>query len=160
MRRLTVRISAVLTVLALCLGSAYQAGAAPFVFSTGPFTNQMGSASRPAVGGAFEIESADDFILTAPTQINRVQFTGLLVGGNISNVNLTGTVLEIYRVFPNDSNVGRTSGPPTFSTPQVPTRANSPSDVELVGRSRLDFSGEIVSQIAPSFTVLNSVTPG
>ena len=26
-----------------------------------------------------------------------------------------------YRVFPNDSDVGRTSGPPTFSTPQVPT---------------------------------------
>jgi hypothetical protein len=41
-------------------------------------------------------------------------------------------VVEIYRVFPKDSDVGRTSGPPTFSTPQVPTRANPPSDVELV----------------------------
>ena len=30
--------------------------------------------------------------------------------------------MEIYRVFPNDSNTVRTSGAPTFSTPQVPTR--------------------------------------
>jgi hypothetical protein len=43
-------------------------------------------------------------------------------------------VVEIYRVFPDDSDVDRTSGPPTFSTDQVPTRVNSPSDVALDAR--------------------------
>ena len=47
-------------------------------------------------------------------------------------------VVEIYRVFPNDSDVGRTSGSPTFSTSQVPTRVNSPSDVAFDSR---DSSG-------------------
>ena len=46
-------------------------------------------------------------------------------------------IVEIYRVFPNDFDVGRTSGAPVFSTAQVPTRVNSPSDVALDSR---DFS--------------------
>ena len=44
---------------------------------------------------------------------------------------IKNVVVEVYRVFPADSNVGRTSGPPMFSTPNVPTRVNSPSDVAL-----------------------------
>jgi hypothetical protein len=64
-------------------------------------------------------------------------------------------------VFPSDSNVGRTSGAPTFSTPQVPTRVNSPSDIELVDRStasgNLSFT---TTQLSQSFTALNSVEPG
>jgi hypothetical protein len=36
--------------------------------------------------------------------------------------------VEIYRVFPADSDVGRTSGPPTFSTsPSIPARAAAAS---------------------------------
>src|SRR5262249_35656608 len=80
-----------------------------------------------------EFESADDFVLTSSTRVLNASFTGLLTGGatpsDVSNV-----VVEIYRVFPNDSDVGRTSGPPTFSTNQVPTRVNSPSDVAFQSR--------------------------
>ena len=136
------------------------ANAAPFHFSTGDVTNLIATASRPGSASGIEIESADDFILSTPTLINHLTFTGLLVGGNFGNIDLTKTVIEIYRVFPSDSNVGRTSGSPTFSTSQVPTRVNSPSDVEFEGRSAADFSTIMASVINASFTVQNSVTPG
>jgi len=70
-------------------------------------------------------------------------------------------VVEIYRVFPKDSNVGRTSGAPDFSTPQVPTRVNSPSDVAFAERDssggQLSFTSGVLSS---SFTAANSVQPG
>src|SRR5215471_5012196 len=112
---------------------AMPASATPFFFSTGNVTNLMATATRPESPGKFEIESADDFALTSSTTINSATFTGLLTGGaTIANI---GEVrVEIYRVFPADSNVARTSGPPTFSTSQVPTRVNSPSDVEVDDR--------------------------
>ena len=57
--------------------------------------------------------------------------------------------------------MGRTSGPPTFSTPQVPTRVNSPSDVEFADRSasahNLTFTPGIIQS---SFTANNSVLNG
>ncbi len=69
--------------------------------------------------------------------------------------------VEIYRVFPADSDVGRTSGPPTFSTSQVPTRVNSPADVEFDDRdtasANLSFSTAVLN---PTFTALNSIQPG
>src|SRR5438128_8141898 len=83
-----------------------------FTFSTGSPNGLIGTASRPGVG-AFEIESADDFILSQTTLINHITFTGLLVGGTLANIDPSQLVLEMYRVFPNDSDVGRTSGPPT-----------------------------------------------
>src|SRR5205823_2924209 len=119
------------------------------------------TATRPASTGKFEIESADDFVLTSPTSITSATFTGLLTGGaTIANI---GEVrVEIYRVFPKDSDVGRTSGPPTFSTSQVPTRVNSPSDVALDTRDsgavgELSFT---TTQLSASFTAANSVQPG
>jgi hypothetical protein len=137
---------------------ALPAAAAPFFFSTGNPDGRMATASLPQ--GGFEIESADDFVTTAPTtQISKASFTGLLPSGT-SLINITQVVVKIYRVFPNASDVARTSGPPTFSTSQVPTRVNSPSDVVFDSRdsstSGLTFSAAIIS---PSFTTLNSVTP-
>src|SRR3954447_6930732 len=118
--------------LALLLVCASPAAAAPFAFSNGDVTNLMAAASRPS-GGAFEIEAADDFLLGAETNINGGSFTGLLPSGTLPSA--IGQVrVEIYRVFPADSNVGRTSGPPLFPTSQVPARLNSPSDVALDDR--------------------------
>lgn len=134
---------------------ATPAMATPFLFSTGTPDGRMASASRP--GGAFEIESADDFALTAATTLNSASFTGLIPTGST----VQSVVVEVYRVFPNDSNVGRTSGSPTFSTAQVPTRVNSPSDVAFGSRDSsggtLSFS---TSVLASSFTANNSVRPG
>ena len=134
--------------------------AVPFVFSTGNPDGKMATASQPATAGKIEIESADDFVLTSTTAINSATFTGLLTGGATA-ANIGGVRVEIYRVFPNDSDVGRTSGPPTFSTPQVPTRVNSPSDVELEDRdtagNNLSFSTHTLNA---SFTAANSVLTG
>jgi hypothetical protein len=132
------------------------------LFSTGDPDGRMATASRPESAGKIEIESADDFVLTGPTSITSATFTGLLTGG-ATTANIGEVRVEIYRVFPADSNVGRTSGPPTFSTSQVPTRVNSPSDVALVDRDtapspgNLTFSATVLNN---NFTAGNSVLPG
>lgn len=150
-----------------CLSSVYAlslllattaATATPIFFSTGDPDGKMGTASRPASAGVFGIESADDFMLSQHTTISSATFTGLLTGrATAADIGLVG--VEIYRVFPNDSNVARTSGPPTFSTSLVPTRVNSPADVAFDTRSGsgLSFSA---STLSASFTVSNSVQPG
>jgi hypothetical protein len=140
-----------------CIAAVTPSNADTLLFSTGSPDGKMAVASRPASGSTFEIEAGDDFIFSSTTQINSATFTGLLpAGSSVNDVNV-----EIYRVFPNDSNVGRTSGPPTFSTPQVPTRVNSPADVELASRdsaaNQLTFS---TSVLASSFMAQNSVQPG
>src|SRR5262249_10553305 len=112
--------------LTLTVGAApLPAMAEAFSFSTGSPDGLMATASRPDAGGQSEIEPGDDFLLGQATSITSATFTGLLTGrgsvGDIGNV-----VVEIYRVFPLDSNTNR--------TPNVPTRANSPSDVAFDSR--------------------------
>jgi PEP-CTERM motif len=135
---------------------AVPATADPFFFSTGAPDGKMATATRPSTAGKFEIESADDFVLTTTTSITSATFTGLLTG----NESVGEVRVEIYRVFPNDSDVGRTSGPPTFSTPQVPTRVNSPSDVELVDRDTASGNLTFATRDLGTFSALNSVQPG
>ena len=148
---------ATIATLMLIAGVAH---AGPFFFSTGTVNNLMATASRPDAAGKFEIEAADDFVLTgSQTRLTSATFTGLLTGASPT----IGEVrVEIYRVFPNDSNIGRTSGPPTFSTSQVPTRVNSPSDVALDDRDStvgggLSFATTVLNG---TFTALNSIQPG
>ena len=115
--------------------------------------NAIGMATRTDTA-AFEIETADDFFLSGATNITSASLVGLIVpgaagtGGSISEV-----VAEMYRIFPLDSNTTR--------TPNVPTRANSPSDVAFDSRSSsaggLTFSSSVLN---PTFTVLNSIQPG
>ena len=132
---------------------------AELFFSTGDPDGKIATATRPESAGHFEIESADDFVLTQETKINSASFTGLVTGPSPPSIG--NVVVEIYRVFPADSNVGRTTGPPDFSTDRVPTRVNSPSDVALDSRdsasSTLTFTP---SPLSNSFTALNSVQPG
>jgi hypothetical protein len=142
-----------------CLASVYAvflllaasvATATPFVFSTGDPDGKMGTASRPASAGLFGIESADDFVLSQQTKITSATFTGLLTGGATA-ADIGSVGIEIYRVFPSDSDTTR--------TPAVPTRVNSPADVAFDTRtgSGLSFSA---STLSGSFTVANSVLPG
>jgi hypothetical protein len=133
------------------------AAADPFFFSTGNPDGRIATAARPESAGKFEIESADDFGLTAQTSITGATFTGLLTG---VTPNIGQVVVEIYRVFPNDSDVGRTSGSPIFSTNQVPTRVNSPSDVALDSRELSSGSLSLQTTAMGSFTANNSVQPG
>jgi hypothetical protein len=138
----------------LCLNSSVQAAT---IFDNDYPDGKMATASRPDSAGKFEIEAADDFVLTQTTSITKASFTGLLSGGT-SLASIGQVVVEIYRVFPNDSDVGRTSGPPTFSTSSVPTRVNSPSDVELTDSlGGLSFTTAVLNS---SFTAANSILNG
>ena len=135
------------------------AAADSFFFSTGNPDGKIATAARPESAGKFEIETGDDFPLVAQTSITGATFTGLLTGGS-TTANISQVVVEIYQVFPNDSNVGRTSGPPTFSTNQVPTRVNSPSDVALDSRDSSMGSLSFRTSALGNFTASNSVQPG
>jgi hypothetical protein len=112
----------------------------------------MATASRPGVsGGPSEIESADDFVLANPTSITNATFAGLVPTG----FSVTDVVVEIYRVFPADSNTSR--------TPNVPTRMNSPSDVAFETRDSSALAPNSLSfttnDLGPGMAA-NSVHPG
>jgi hypothetical protein len=128
---------------------ATSASAAAFSFSTGSPDGRIATLSRPA-GPGLETETADDFVLGGATQLTSATFTGLLPTNGAS---VTGVTVEIYRTFPNDSTV-----PPSG---QVPTRANSPSDVVFDSRDSaggsLSFS---TTTLASTFTASNSVVNG
>jgi hypothetical protein len=134
-----------------------------FNFSTGVPDGKIGTISEPASAhtGHVEYETGDDFVLANQTNLEHATFTGLLTGG-ATGEDVNKVTVEIYEVFPNLSNVSRTSGPPTFSTPEVPTRFNSPSDVALTSRSAISaFSPELRVKgtvINPDFTVQSSVS--
>jgi hypothetical protein len=128
-------------------------------FDTGTPDKKIATATRPESSGKFEIESADDFILGTRTSVTDATFTGLITGA--TPLSSLGEVrVEIYRVFPALSDVGRTSGSPPFSTTQVPARLNSPSDIELDDRDTA--SGNLTFTTSPmgTLTALNSVQPG
>src|SRR5450755_200269 len=129
------------------LGSgAPSALATTFTFSTGSPDGKMALASRPSSSGKAEIEAADDFVLGAQTSVTHATFTGLLPNsGSVQDVNV-----EIYSVFPLDSNATR--------VPRVPTRVNSPSDVDFQSRDTAHVQASYTVQvIRSSFTAANSV---
>jgi hypothetical protein len=143
------RMSCLLTALALVLMLGATASAGTFFFTTGDPDGRMAAASRPASSRTIEIEAADDFILTSHTVIDRATFTGLLQGeGDVREV-----VVEIYRVFPTDSDTTRTI--------HVPTRTNSPSDNAFEDRSRLDRTLRVTARVInQEFEAANSVING
>lgn len=154
------RLVSLVTAVAVGVVSTMRASADPFFFSTGEPDGRIAIAARPTSPGESEITSADDFVLSAHILINQATFTGLLsAGATIADI---GEIrVEIYQVFPLDSNTGRTSGPPVFSTSQIPTRVNSPSDDALAGRSISDGSLSFAAAlINPSFTAANSIVSG
>ncbi len=131
-----------------------QASATSFSFSTGAPDRLIGTLSRPPSPGKIQTETADDFILSATTLINQATFTGLIPSG-ASVESVVNVEVEVYHVFPADS-----ANPPSG---HVPTRNNSPGDVEIDDATRdgidgsLSFSAEILDS---SFTVANSVVNG
>jgi hypothetical protein len=131
-----------------------------FFFSTGLPDGKIATITEPASAHTahVEYESADDFALTTETVLQRASFTGLLTGGATPR-DVSSVDVEIYRVFPNDSDVDRTSGAPTFSTDKVPTRVNSPSDVQLDARDSADHELLFHTRVLrASFTAQASVS--
>ena len=157
--RMRVSLTALTLAFAVCF--ALPAWGDHFFFSTGSPDGKLGALSRPAGSQGLETETADDFVLTQATVVSGATMHGLIPAG--SPVSSVGRVeVEIYHIFPLDSDVGRTSGPPTFSTVNVPTRVNSPSDVEIDAATRDSDSGTLrfITTSVSTFTVQNTVING
>src|SRR5882724_8100155 len=94
---------------------ASQAPAASFFFSTGDPDGKIATLSRPSSPGKIQTETADDFVVTQSVVISKAMFTGLLPSGTALSA-IKAVEVEIYHVFPGDSDTNR--------VPAVPTRAN------------------------------------
>jgi len=153
MRNLKYQILRFVTLATLLILTSVTPVVATTIYNNLTPNNLMAVATRPDTPGSFEIEAGDDFILGVRTNINAASFTGIIVPGTGGTPSVSDVVVEIYRVFPLDSN--------TVRTPNVPTRTNSPSDVAFDSKdsaaSGLTFN---TSVLAGTFTALNSVQPG
>ena len=135
---------------------AVAAAETPFFFSTGDPDGKIATATRPDAGGALRssrpMTSSSPIPLPSPARPSPAWSPLAPLLARLSSRS-TGC-------FQKTSDISRTNGPPAFSTPQVPTRVNSPSDIAFNSRDSsgsLSFSTDVLSA---SFTALNSVTPG
>jgi len=149
------RLSLATAILMIGIGLAEPAWAEHFFFSTGNPDGRLGALSRRPSPGKIETETADDFALTETTVISQAVITGLIVPNTLPLASISQVEVELYHVFPLDSDLSRTI--------HVPTRVNSPADVEIDTATRdplartLSFSSTLLN---PSFTVANSVVNG
>jgi len=126
-----------------------------FSFTPGDPDGKVGALSRRASPGKIETETADDFVLQQTTIINKATIKGLLLADtDVTKIN--DVEVEIYHVFPFDS--APASG-------RVPSRTNSPSDVEIGTATRdassgtLKFSATVESaSFSVDHTVVNGIT--
>src|SRR5262245_23258806 len=142
--------------LALGLLVATSLWSADFSFTTGNPDGLMGAASRRASPGNLETETADDFTLDQTTVIRRATIVGLVPSGTKPQ-DIKEVEVEVYHVFPLDSAI-----PPSG---KVPSRANSPSDVEIGTATRAGNSGTLTfstnvlnSNFGVGNTVVNNLT--
>jgi hypothetical protein len=144
------RLSLTVATLAFGVWLATPAWAATFFFTAGAPDGRLGALSRPASAGKIETETADDFILSDTTVISHATIFGLVPSGTPLG-NITQVEVELYHIFPLDS------GP--FDN-KVPTRVNSPSDVEITSATRDSSTGTLAfnaSVVSGTFTVANTV---
>ena len=148
------RVGLTALALALAVCFAIPAWADSFSFSTGSPDGKLGALSRPAGSQGLETETADDFVLTQATVVSGATMHGLIpAGAGASSV--ASVEVEIYHVFPLDSD--------TVRTPNVPTRTNSPSDVEIdtatrdSSQSTLSFNATQISAFTVANTVINGI---
>src|SRR6266567_4163730 len=118
------------------------------IVNTGNTDGKLGALSRPASANKSETETADDFVLDQTTVLTGATITGLITPAtplaNIANVEV-----ELYHRFPQDS-----IDPP--SPIKVPTRMNSPSDVEIDSATRDAHQGTLsftTNLLNPNFSV-------
>ena len=137
--------------LAFGMWVATSAFAAPFSFTTGTPDGLMGAVSRRASPGKLETETADDFTLDQTTVIRQATIVGLVPSGT-QRQDIKEVEVEVYHKFPLDSAV-----PPSGN---VPSRGNSPSDVEIGTATRAGNSGTLTfstNVLSSNFGVGNTV---
>src|SRR5205814_1331981 len=111
----------------------FSAGAAAqetqVLVNTGNTDGKLGALSRRPSAGKLETETADDFVLKQTTVLTGATVVGL-VSPAAPLANIANVEVELYHVFPLDSaNSDPLAG-------NVPTRFNSPSDVEIDSATR------------------------
>jgi len=143
-------------VAAMMTGSmafATAASADVFFFTSGSADGRLGALSRSGTPEKVETETADDFILDRTTVISGATITGLVI--NASAANISNVEVELYHVFPLDSDPTRTS--------RVASRTNSPSDNEIDAATRDGSDGTLgfsANRLATGFAVANTVING
>lgn len=147
------RLSFSAAVLTVGIWLATPASAQTFFFSTGNPDGKLGALSRPAGSQGLETETADDFFLTQATVISGATIHGLIPSGTTVS-GIARVEAEIYHIFPLDSDLSR--------SPNVPTRQNSPSDVEIGAATHDSSDGSLsfISTDISAFTVQNTVING
>jgi hypothetical protein len=126
-----------------------------FSFSTGDPDGKIATLSRPPSPAGLETETADDFLVVSNCiVIYQATFTGL-IPSNAPLSGITQVEIELYHIFPEDSAL-----PPSGN---VPTRTNSPADVEITSATRDSAAGTLTytaTVLNSSFTASNSVVNG
>ena len=124
------------------------------IVNTGNPDGQLGALSRRPSPGKLETETADDFFLTETTVISSATIVGL-IPLEAPLADITDVEVEIYHVFPTDS-----VNPPSGN---VPSRMNSPADVEIDKATRDGGPGTLrfaTTLLNANFLVLNTVVNG
>jgi hypothetical protein len=150
----TPRMRLIGALLTLGVSLATPAWAASFTMTPGAADGKMGALTRRPSAGKIETETADDFNLQQTTVIKSATITGLIPTG-APLTNIVNVEVEIYHVFSVDSD--------TLRTIKVPSRTNSPSDVEIASATRDGSTGTlsfVPTTVASNFTATNTVVNG
>lgn len=147
---------ALVVLAAMCFSGAAAAQNTQVIVNTGNPDGKLGALSRRPSSGKLETETADDFVLNQTTVISGATITGLISPAT-SLANLTNVEVEFYHVFPQDS------ANPDPLAGNVPSRFNSPSDVEIDAATRDGSLGTLrfaVRLLNANSSVPNTVVNG
>src|SRR5215467_2438563 len=126
---------------------------AKVTITTGNTDGKLGAVSRRPSTDKKETETADDFDFKQTTVITGATITGVLVPAT-PLANIADVEVEVYHVFPLDS---------VTPSGNVPSRVNSPSDVEIASATRDAVQGTLrfaTTLLDPNFLVKNTVVNG
>jgi hypothetical protein len=147
---------ALVVLAAMFFSGAAAAQNTQVIVNTGNPDGKLGALSRRPSSGKLETETADDFVLNQTTVISGATITGLISPAT-SLANLTNVEVEFYHVFPQDS------ANPDPLAGNVPSRFNSPSDVEIDAATRDGSLGTLrfaVRLLNANSSVPNTVVNG
>jgi hypothetical protein len=147
---------ALVVLAAMFFSGAAAAQNTQVIVNTGNPDGKLGALSRRPSSGKLEAETADDFVLNQTTVISGATITGLISPAT-SLANLTNVEVEFYHVFPQDS------ANPDPLAGNVPSRFNSPSDVEIDAATRDGSLGTLrfaVRLLNANSSVPNTVVNG
>jgi hypothetical protein len=141
---------------AICFSGIASAQDNKVIISTGNTDHKLGALSRRPSSGKIETETADDFVLNQTTVLSGATITGLISPAT-PLANVTSVEVELYHRFPLDS------ANPDPLAGNVPTRTNSPSDVEIESATRdasLRTLSFVVRPLNANSSVLTTVVNG